>query len=178
MDGDSPLRGKRVPDSSYGGCTGGGLGDVLSSVSWAIEKDTGSGAEIVPIPDVAAFLAAAELKEHQETLDAEGIILDDVAEMTDELLKDLGISKIMQRKRFIRYAKLMRPQSGEAGGAAKEAAKESAKDANEDTVKEATGAPLQPWVITKDAGEGPEVVFVPDMEAFVEVLHTRLRLSI
>lgn len=129
----------------------------MSSVAWAIEKDSGSGPEILPIADVEAFLAAAELTEYKARLDEEGIILDDISEVTDELLQNLRITKIMHRKRFLRYAKLMRPHKGEASGEAAEEEK----------------APLAPWVINKDIGKGKEVVFIPDLQQFLEVLRTR-----
>ena len=147
-------------DSSCCRRPGAGLGDVLSSVNWAIEKDSGNGAEIVPIASVEAFLAAAELTEYKDKLDAEGIIVDDIAEVTDELLKDLGVSKIMHRKRFLRYAALMRPHAGDAAAKVTEAATEG------------ESPPLQPWVIMKDYGKGVEVEFIPDLQKFMEVRHT------
>ena len=133
---------------------------MLSSVNWAIEKDTGNGAEIVPIGSVEAFLAAAELTEYKDKLDAEGIIVDDLAEVTDELLKDLGVTKIMHRKRFLRYAALMRPHAGDAAVGATEAATDG------------ESPPQQPWVIMKDYGKGKEVEFIPDLQKFMEVRHT------
>ena len=115
---------------------------MLSSVPWGIEKDSGRGKEQVPITDVAAFLAVADLKEHTERLDSEGIIVDDLPEVTDELLQQLGVSKIMHRKRFLRYAKLMHVHEQQ---------------------------PPAPWVIKKDMGRGKEEIFIPDLQKFLEV---------
>ena len=115
---------------------------MLSSVPWAVEKDSGRGKEQVPIPDVAAFLAVADLKEHTERLDSQGIIVDDLPAVTDELLQQLGVSKIMHRKRFLRYARLMHVHAQQ---------------------------PPAPWVIKKDMGRGKEEIFIPDLQKFLEV---------
>lgn len=143
----------------------GAWAEESSSTSWVIEQES----EIISVSDLASFLEIAQLKEHKGVLDTEGIILDDIAEMTDELLQDLGITKKMQRKRFLRYAKLMRPHAG----AAKSEPGKAAECVEEEAVREKT-APKQPWVLTKDNGEGKEVVFVPDLETFLEVLPPRV----
>ena len=88
------------------------------------------------------ILAVADLKEHTERLDSEGIIVDDLPEVTDELLQQLGVSKIMHRKRFLRYAKLMHVHEQQ---------------------------PPAPWVIKKDMGRGKEEIFIPDLQKFLEV---------
>jgi hypothetical protein len=130
-----------------------GVGDVLASTPWAIERDTGKGVpEDVLIPDLAAFLAIAELTEHQELLNGEGIIVDDIPGVADELLVELGITKKMQRKRFLRYAKQLHVLKQEA------------------SADEPAGP--HPWVIKMDVGKGPtmmEQVFLPDLIAFLEL---------
>lgn len=80
--------------------SGGGMG------YYVITHDNGRTLQDYPIDDVAAFLEFASLggEGYEDKLLDEGLIVDDIPEMDEELLTEIGVTKTMHRKRFLRFA--------------------------------------------------------------------------
>ena len=77
---------------------------------WVITKDDGRALQDVQIHTIDDFLQFAELDQdgYAEPLIAEGMVVDDIKEITDGDLEAIGMTKKMHRSRFLRYAKNMR----------------------------------------------------------------------
>ena len=84
--------------------SGGGMGHYV------ITRDNGRTLQDHPIEDVAAFIEFASLsgEGYEDKLLDEGLIVDDIPEMDEELLTEIGVTKTMHRKRFLRFAKQLR----------------------------------------------------------------------
>ena len=105
--------------------------DALEQLPWVITKDVGTSVEDLPIPDLQAFLEVAQLEEHLERLQSEGLYLDEVQDVTAEQLEDMGMEKFMHRRRFLRYAQELHMQvrvDPAEEQAKKDAVKKKAKD--------------------------------------------------
>ena len=105
--------------------------DALEQMPWVITKDVGTSVEDLPIPDLQAFLEVAQLEEHLERLQSEGLYLDEVQDVTADQLEDMGMEKFMHRRRFLRYAQELHMQvrvDPAEEQAKKDAAKKKAKD--------------------------------------------------
>eukprot|EP01045_Picozoa_sp_COSAG04_P009962 COSAG04_NODE_596_length_12255_cov_4.614018_10_plen_224_part_00 len=104
---------------------------VLCTAShFVITKDNGQTLQDVRIDNVAAFLEFANLDaSYAEPLEAEGLVLDDLAAVTDMELDAMGVKKLMHRSRFLRFAQQLRVVADAApnGGAAKAKAKAKEK---------------------------------------------------
>ena len=81
-----------------------------SKGQWVITKDDGRALQDVAIHTIDDFLEFAELDQdgYAEPLTAEGMVVDDIKEVTDSDLEAIGMTKKMHRSRFLRYAKKMR----------------------------------------------------------------------
>ena len=78
---------------------------MIQGAPWCITRDNGSGeVEEIFVPDLQAFLELAELTQLQELMDSEGLTVDDIKEVTNDDLVAMGVTKVMHRKRFLRYA--------------------------------------------------------------------------
>ena len=88
-------------------------GTMSKGPQWVITKDDGRALEDVPINSLDDFLQFAQLDMdgYAEPLTAEGMVVDDIKEVTDEDLEAIGMTKKMHRSRFLRYAKKMRVSS-------------------------------------------------------------------
>ena len=94
---------------------------VAAKGYWVITKDDGHKLEDVYIQSLDDFLEFAQLDMdgYAEPLTAEGMVVDDIKEVTDGDLEAIGMTKRMHRERFLRYAKKMRVSTVAPGVAKK-----------------------------------------------------------
>jgi hypothetical protein len=82
----------------------------VQASNWVITDDNGHALKDIEIDDLNAFLEFAQLDEdgYADVMEAEGMVVDDIKDITDEDLEAIGMKKRMHRTRFLRYAKDMR----------------------------------------------------------------------
>ena len=80
-----------------------------AQAKWVITAENGQG-EDIKIDDLNAFLEFVQLGDdsYADIMEAEGMLVDDIKDITDEDLEAIGMTKRMHRKRFLRYAKEIR----------------------------------------------------------------------